>query len=121
MLSKIMAGEAIGETSEPLEFTYEDLMSISLKLVDPSDTYKYNADYNIYESMTGDSTFMREVYDNSLDLKIVGIVCAKEDVTSTNLTAGVAYTKELTEYVIEQASESEIVKKHLADEDVDVF
>ena len=121
MLSKIMAGEAVEEPSEPLEFTYEDLMNISLKLVDPSDTYKYNADYNIYESMTGDSTFMREVYDNSLDLKIVGIVCAKEDVTSTNLTAGVAYTKELTEYVIEQASESEIVKKQLADEDVDVF
>ena len=121
MLSKIMAGEAVEEPSEPLEFTYEDLMNISLKLVDPSDTYKYNADYNIYESMTGDSTFMREVYDNSLDLKIVGIVCAKEDVTSTNLTAGVAYTKELTEYIIEQASESEIVKKQLADEEVDVF
>ena len=121
MLSKIMAGEAVEEPSEPLEFTYEDLMNISLKLVDPSDTYKYNADYNIYESMTGDSTFMREVYDNSLDLKIVGIVCAKEGVTSTNLTAGVAYTKELTEYVIAQASESEIVKKQLADEEVDVF
>ena len=121
MLSKIMAGEAVEEPSEPLEFTYEDLMNISLKLVDPSDTYKYNADYNIYESMTGDSTFMREVYDNSLDLKIVGIVCAKEGVTSTNLTAGVAYTKELTEYIIEQASEAEIVKKQLADEEVDVF
>ena len=121
MLSKIMAGEAVEEPSEPLEFTYEDLMNISLKLVDPSDTYKYNADYNIYESMTGDSTFMREVYDNSLDLKIVGIVCEKEGVTSTNLTAGVAYTKELTEYIIEQASESEIVKKQLADEEVDVF
>lgn len=121
MLSKIMAGEAVDEPSEPLEFTYDELMKLPYKLVDASATYKYNETYNVYESMTNDVAYMQEVYDNALDLKIVGVVCAKEGTTSSSLTTGVAYTKALTEYVIEEASESEIVKKQLENEEVDVF
>lgn len=121
MITKIMAGEAVEDTSEPLELTYEELMSIPLKLVDATDTYKYNEKYNIYESMTDDEEFMEDVYDNAIDLKIVGIVCTAEDSTSTMLSTGIAYTKELTEYVIDKASESEIVKKQLANDDINVF
>ncbi len=121
MLSKIMAGEAVEEPSEPLEFTYDELMKLPYKLVDASATYKYNEAYGVYESMTNDETYMQEVYDDALDLKIVGVVCAKEGTKSASLTTGVAYTKALTEYVIEKASESEIVKKQLENEEVDVF
>lgn len=121
MLTKIMAGEAVEEPSEPLEFTYDELMKLPYKLVDASETYKYNEAYNVYESMTNDTAYMQEVYDNAMDLKIVGVVCAKEGTTSSSLTTGVAYTKALTEYVIEKASESEIVKKQLENEEVDVF
>ena len=64
---------------------------------------------------------MKEVYDHALDLKIVGIVCAKEGTTSMNLSPGVAYTKELTQYIIEKAQQSEIVKKQMANRDVNVF
>ena len=121
MIATIMAGGAVEEMDEPLEFTYEDLMNLPLKLVDPSATYKYNETYSIYESMTGDTAYMAKVYENALDLKVVGVICAKEGSSSTNLTSGVAYTKDLTEYVIEQASESEIVKKQLENDEVDVF
>jgi len=37
------------------------------------------------------------------------------------MMSGIGYTKALTEYVIEKASESEIVKKQLENEDVNVF
>ena len=121
MIAKIMAGEKVEETSEPLEWTYEDLMNLSLKLVNPTDKYKYNETYNIYEDMSADATFMKGVYDKSLDLKIVGIVCAKEGSNSGSLMSGVNYTKELTEYVIKEATESEIVKKQLEDKEVNVF
>ncbi len=121
MIAKIMAGEKVENKNEPLEWTYEELMNLSFKLVNPTDTYKYNATYEIYESMVEDSAFMKEVYDNALELKIVGVVCANEDSTSGSLMQGVGYTKELTEYVIEQASKSEIVKKQLTKREVDVF
>ena len=121
MISKIIAGEAVEDTGETLEFSYEELMKLPFKLVDASDTYRYNETYGIYESMTEDASYMQGVYDKAIELKIVGVVCAKGDVTSTNLTTGVAYTKELTEHVMKTASKSEIVKKQLENQEVNVF
>ncbi len=121
MLSKIMAGEAVEDTGAALEFTYEELLELPLKVVDPTEKYKYNAEYDIYEDMSSDKQFMQDVYDNALDLKIVGVVCAKDGGSSAGLTPGIAYTKELTEYVIRTASKSDIVKKQMADREVNVF
>ena len=120
MLSKIMEGKEVESISSPLEFTYEELMNTPLKLVDASSTYKYNEKYQVYEDMTGDKDFMNNVYENSIDLKIVGIVCPDSS-NNASLMSGVGYTKELTEYIINQASESEIVKKQIANEDINVF
>ena len=121
MVSKIMAGEKVEETNEPLEWTYEELLDLQLRLVNPTDKYKYNETYKVYEDMSTDASYMQKVYDEALELKIVGVVCAKEGNSTGGLMSGVSYTKELTEYVIEQAAESEIVKKQLADREVDVF
>lgn len=121
MVSKIMAGEKVEETNEPLEWTYEELLDLQLRLVNPTDKYKYNETYKVYEDMSADASYMQKVYDEALELKIVGVVCAKEGNSTGGLMSGVSYTKELTEYVIEQAAESEIVKKQLADREVDVF
>ncbi len=121
MMAKLMAGEKVEETSEAMSFTYEELMNLPLKLIDATDTYKYNADYNIYEDMTGDEAFMQKVYEKAVDIKIVGIVCANENTTSAVLSPGIAYTKDLTHHVIEQASKSEIVQKQKTKREVDVF
>ena len=94
-------------------------MNLEFKLVDASATYKYNDKYDIYESMTSDNEYMKEVYNNSVDLKVVGIVCPKGD--STGSMSGIGYTKQLTEYVINIASESKIVKRQLANKDINVF
>ena len=121
MISKIMKGEKVENKNKPLEFTYEELMNTPLKLINATDTYKYNKKYNIYEDMTDNTKFMKEVYEDSNNLKIVGIVTAKEGSNATTLTTGIAYTKDLTQYVIKTAAESEIVKKQLKNEDVNVF
>ena len=71
--------------------------------------------------MEDDKAFMEKVYNDSLRLKLVGIVTSKEGASSTSLSPGVAYTKALTEYVINTAEKSPIVQKQLADETVNVF
>ena len=121
MIAKIIAGETVENKNEPLEFTYEELMNIPLKLVNATDTYKYNTKYNVYESMSDDQKFMETVYNNAMDIKIVGIVTAKEDSNATTLMSGIAYTKELTQYIMDKAKESEIVKKQLENEEINVF
>lgn len=121
MMIDLMAGEAVENNNDPMKFTYEDLMAVPLKVVNASDRYKYNAEYNIYEDMSEDQEFMKDVYEDSLDLKIVGVVCPKKGSNATSLISGVAYTKELTEYVIDEAEKSELVQKQMADRDVNVF
>lgn len=121
MISKLMAGEKVENKNKPLEWTYDELMNLSFKLINPTDTYKYNETYNVYESMSEDKEFMKKVYEDALELKIVGIVCAKDSNSMGSLMQGVGYTKELTEYVIKTATESEIVKKQLEDKEINVF
>lgn len=121
MLLKVMEGEAVENKNEPLEFTYDELMNLQLKVLDATDTYRYNDKYNVYESMTEDEAYMKNIYDNGLSLKIVGIVCPKNDSNSMNMMPGIGYTKDLTRYVIDKASNSEIVKKQLENKDIDVF
>ena len=121
MISKMMAGETVKNENKPLEFTYEELMAIPLKVVDASETYRYNGDYNFYEDMSDNQSYMEDVYKEGVDLKIVGVVCPKEGSTMMTSTVGICYTKELTEYVIETASKSEIVQKQLEDKEFNVF
>ena len=121
MIGKIIDGEKVVNKNEPLEFTYEELMDLELKFIDASAKYKYNSKYNIYEDMSDDDKFMRNVYNNAIDLKIVGIVKPRNDNTNGMMGSGVLYTRALTEYMIETASKSEIVKKQLANDDVNVF
>ena len=119
MIAKIIDGEKVENKNKPLKFTYDELMNLEFKLVDASSTYKYNSKYEIYESMSEDEKFMNDVYNNAQKLKVVGIVCTKGN--SVGSISGVGYTKQLTEHVINKASESEIVKKQLEDKNTNVF
>ena len=121
MVTKIMSGEKVEINNEPLTFTYEDLMNVKLKLIRPTDMYKYNSKYDIYEDMSKDNNYLQNLYNQSMDLKIVGIVTAKEGVTSMALNPGVAYTSDLIDYIINYSSDTEIVKKQLQNDEVDIF
>ena len=119
MLSKIMLGEKVENESEPMKFTYDDLLNLEFRLVDPSSLYKFNKKYNIYENMSEDKAHMNKVYENATKLKVVGLVVPKGN--SLSMSSGVGYTRALTEHIISVASESEIVKKQLADKNKNVF
>ncbi len=121
IVSKIMKGETVDIRNEPLQFSYEDLMNTELKLIMPADLYKYNSEYNVYEDMTDNEEYMKQLYDNATPLKIVGIVTAKEGVTSTALNPGISYTSDLVDHIIDYASNTDIVKKQLENEEVDVI
>ena len=121
MINKMMAGEIVNINNEPMELTYDDLMNIDLRLINQTDTYKYNSKYNIYEDMSEDDTYMKNLYDKALKLKIVGFVCPKKGNTSMAINPGVAYTEGLIDYIINNSSTTTIVKKQLANKDTDVF
>ena len=121
MVTSIMSGESVDINNEPLTLTYEDLMNVDLRLIMPSDTYKYNSKYDVYENMSEDEDYMRNLYDNATKLKIVGIVTAKEGTTSFALNPGVVYKSSLIDYIIDYSENTDIVKKQLANSEIDVF
>ena len=121
IMTKAMAGDKINVDNEPMEFTYDELMQIEIKLINQFEVYKYNEKYNIYENMSENEDYINKLYDNALKLKIVGIVAPKEGTTSMTLTSGISYSSKLIDYIIDSAGKSDIVKKQLSNKDIDVF
>ena len=117
MTSKIMKGEKLEEPVQT-SYTYDELIGTEFKLVLNTDYYKKQG--SIWIDKSTDTNHMKEVIDNGLTLKVVGII--KPNAESSNQTSGeVGYTKELTEYVIKNIRESEIAKEQLANKDKSVL
>src|SRR5699024_10151539 len=100
---------------------YDDIIGINFKLVNPSDCYQYDANYNIYRDKTDDQAYMKQLIDNGENLEIVGIVQPSDGANVTMLQSGIGYLPSLSDHVINQAQSSEIVQKQLATRDIDVF
>ena len=122
IISKIMTGGEVDiKETEPLVLSYDDLLNVELKLIMPTDLYKYNSKYNLYEDMSEDTEYLKKIYEKATKLKIVGIVSPKEGLTTMALTPGVAYTSELVNHIIDYSKNTEIVKKQLQNDEVDVI
>ena len=80
LVSKVMKGEKIDNTSNPLEISYDELKKIELKLIEPSNLYKFNKDYNVYEDMSNDEEFMNTVYNKATNI----ISNITNDITNEN-------------------------------------
>ena len=123
LISAVMRGETLEEDalSKPMEWNYDDLMALKFRMVPASAQYRFNDEYNVWENMSSDEGYMRKLIAEGLELRIVGIVCPKEGVSTTALSAGVAYRSDLTGHIIAAAKESPIVQAQLADPTIDVF
>ena len=121
MITKVMQGEDYTDVQKSMEWDYGDILALEFKLVPVSELYRYNEEYQVWEDMSDDTAYMTEVVAQGEDLRIVGIVCPREGVSATALTAGVAYTSELTRHVTGLAADAEIVQKQLEDPSINVF
>ena len=121
MIEKVMQGLEAENDEEQMRWTYDDLMSLDLRLVHGSQKYRYNHEYSVWEDMSSDKTYIKSLVENAEHLRIVGIVCPKEGISATTLSAGIAYTKELSNKVIETAAQSQIVINQLGNMQLDVF
>ena len=119
VLTSLINNESVTLDEEPLTLTYDELMNIELKLIATTNIYKYNASYNIYEDMSKNKAYMKQLYDEAEKLTIVGIVTPKDDLATA--MSGIAYMPELVTHIIEQAKDTEIVKKQLANPSIDIF
>ena len=115
MLSAFLNEEKLPIIEVP-PIQYEDICSISFKLLLPSDFYSKNEAKStegkpVFDYMGDNETYMQGVIknQNTLSLRISGIVRQNEDVSGGAISTPFAYTSALTEYLIKENNKSEIV------------
>ena len=70
IMKDLYLGEKISVHNEPMTVTYDEILGKEFKLIDPSSKYKWNEEYEIYEDMSDDDDYMRDVYKDAEPLKI---------------------------------------------------
>ena len=119
--SSMSADGELTTTDTNIDFTYDDALNCTFKVLSPSDTYRKNDETGTWTDMSDDAEYMAAQLADALDLRIVGVVKPNETANSNALSAGIAYTPALTQKLIERAASSQIVAEQLANPDVDVF
>ena len=118
-MKKLMDGQTV--ETEPMSFTYDDLLNLKFKLVLSSELYSHDAATDTWFDISDDEILLKKAVDNGVDIKVVGIVRPNDDAAAASINGAVGYTHGLVEYVIEHAKDSEIVKDQIADQDTDIF
>ena len=117
MAKKIMMGEKLDETKQTT-YTYDELLEKEFKLILNTDYYiKENGSWINKEK---DASYMKEVIDNALTLKIVGIIRPNEE-SSIETSGGVGYTSDLTKYVIDNILKTDIAKEQLNNKEKNII
>ena len=114
---RLMQGESIESTE--MEFTYDELMNLSFRMLLPTDRYVKSGTF--WKDCGNDPEYMKDVLANAMEIKIVGILRPAQGAVATSMGGGVGYRRELTDYLLKQIADSEIVKEQTSNPDIDVF
>jgi len=122
LVNSAMTADGGVETPETgTDFTYDDALSTTFKVLSPVDAYRKNEETGMWADMSDDADFMAAKVADGIDVHIVGVVRPNETANASALSPGIAYTHALTRQLMERAANSQIVKEQLAHPETDVF
>lgn len=122
LVNSAMTADGGVETSQTdTDFTYDDALSTTFKVLSPADAYRKNEETGMWTDMSGDTDFMAAKVADGIDVHIVGVVRPNETANASALSPGIAYTHALTRQLMERAADSQIVQEQLAHPETDVF
>ncbi|MBQ8337934.1 MAG: ABC transporter ATP-binding protein/permease [Oscillospiraceae bacterium] len=101
------------------EYTYDDLLSLSYKLLVNTDYFEKQG--NIWLDKSKDDVYVAQKLEKAEEIKVVGILRPNSDALSDNESGSVGYTHALMEELLSKVNNSEIVKEQLANEKIDVM
>ena len=117
-MEKIQEGKEVEKTSRE-EYTYDQLLNLSFKLVLNTDYYK--KENGVWADKSEDEDYMKKLVEDAENIQIVGIIKPNKASVNTALNNGIGYTKELNEYVIHKINDTKIVKEQKEKQDTNVF
>ena len=118
ILDASIKGEELTVTEKKWE--YKDVCEQEYRVLLPYDRYSYSEltdTYNDRSEILGNEG----LYDLGLPLKVKGIIRQNKDAENHMLTGNICYTYKLTEHIIENAKNSDVVKAQLQNTNTDVL
>ena len=101
-------------------WSYEDICNRSYRVVLNSDCFKYDKSTNTYSDLRDTEAGLTYLYDNGIDVQVSGIIRPNKDSKTAMLTGAIAYTGDLTRYIIENSREADVIKAQLDAPEKDV-
>ncbi len=105
--------------AQAYHFDYEEFLDKELYLVASSDMYE--ADGDLFKKIGTSQNDLQTLVEDSVQLKISGIIRPIKDSDNATIMGAVGYTTELTDYLINVASDSDIVKAQQDSKDINVL
>ena len=115
--NELMQGNPI--ESEDMEFTYEELMGMTFKML--PGTAMYEKVGNVWVDRSKEEGFLESTLADLPEIRIVGILRPAKGAVATIASGGIGYRRELMDDLLRQVNDSEIVKEQMADTGTDVF
>ena len=106
--------------TEVESWSYEDICSMTFRYIYPSDQFQLDDETGEYVDVSAEELALKTLYNNGLEVNVVGIIRPNEDFSSVT-TGAVFYTHSLIEHIISEAKEKELVKKQIENPKTDVF
>ncbi len=106
---------------ENKSWSYKEICDNEFRVILNSDCYTLDEESGLYTDLRNTKAGLKYLYDNGIELKVTGIIRPNEDAVSTMLSGSIAYTKDLTEYVVGKAHNSKAIKAQKENPETDIF
>ncbi|MFR6472745.1 MAG: ATP-binding cassette domain-containing protein [Turicibacter sanguinis] len=118
LIWKIEDGETV--TLDTQKLSYEDIIAQTFYMIPSCDLYVEN-DNGTFDYIGDDNSEIKNLLEDAVELKVVGIIRPKEDTETVLISNTVGYTKALTDYIIDYTNNSEVVKGQEASKNLNVL
>ncbi len=102
-------------------WSYEEICSMSFRYIFPADMYRYDEEEGAYIDLTEEELGLRTLYNNGLELKVVGVIRQNEDAVAGMMTGAIGYTHDFIEHIVHEAEKKELVARQLDDQEYNVL
>ena len=118
-MDKLKNGEKIETNDDKTSYSYDEILNYKFKVLLNTDYYKKVG--NVWQDMSNDEQYMKELVNNAEEIKIVGIIKPNANTVASSSAGVIGYNKDLKEHVINKVNEAEIVKEQKNNPEINVF
>lgn len=117
ILDAAINGKPLEETVK--SWSYKDVCDRIYKTILPYERYEKVG--NVYADVSETELGLKALYQNALELKVVGIIRPNDKAENHMIQGTIGYTYKLTEHVINNGKEADVVKAQIENANTDVL